>query len=91
MKIEIKAQVSYAANDAEIKAWHKKVGDSVKIGDVVLEYETEKVAVEVPAEADGILVEINVPAGEKITRPDDASQTSDWSVVVGSIESAGAA
>ena len=86
MRQELRVQVSYAANEAEIKTWYKQVGDKVAEGDVLLEYETEKAAVEVPAPADGVLVEIKVPAGEKITRPNDASQTSDWSVVVGYIE-----
>ena len=41
--------------DATIAAWHKKVGDAVKRDENILDLETDKVVLEVPAPADGIL------------------------------------
>jgi len=38
-----------------ISQWHKKDGDAVKSGDVLLTLETDKVAQEIAAEADGVL------------------------------------
>ena len=41
--------------DATIATWHKKVGDAVKRDENILDLETDKVVLEVPAPADGIL------------------------------------
>ena len=41
--------------DATIAAWHKIVGDAVKRDENILDLETDKVVLEVPAPADGIL------------------------------------
>lgn len=43
-----------------------KVGDTVKAGQAVLSVETDKAAVEVPAEADGVVEAIHVKQGQKI-------------------------
>jgi len=45
--------------------WHVQVGDPVTRGQVVLSVESEKAVFEVQAEADGVLTEILVPAGEE--------------------------
>jgi 2-oxoglutarate dehydrogenase E2 component (dihydrolipoamide succinyltransferase) len=86
MREEIRVQASYATNEIEIKAWYKKVGDRVVEGDPLVEYETDKVTIEVPAPVDGVLAETLKQDGEKIIRPDDASETGDWSVVVGYVD-----
>ena len=44
--------------DATVATWHKKVGDAVKRDEVLVEIETDKVVLEVPAQADGVLAEI---------------------------------
>ena len=44
--------------DATVATWHKKVGDAVKRDEVLVEIETDKVVLEVPAQADGVLTEI---------------------------------
>lgn len=44
--------------DATVATWHKKVGDSVKRDEILVEIETDKVILEVPAQADGVLNEI---------------------------------
>ena len=41
--------------DATVATWHKKPGDAVVRDEVLVEIETDKVVLEVPASADGIL------------------------------------
>lgn len=52
--------------DATVSAWHKKPGDSVKRDENLVDLETDKVMLEVPAPADGILKEIIKPSGEVV-------------------------
>lgn len=66
--------------DALIVTWHKKEGDSVKRDDVLVDIETDKVVMEVPAAEDGVLGKIVEPEGATVS----AHQ------VIGSIEEAGA-
>jgi 2-oxoglutarate dehydrogenase E2 component (dihydrolipoamide succinyltransferase) len=60
--------------EATILKWHKKVGDSVKMDETVLEIATDKVDSEVPSTAEGIIAEILfkendvVPVGTVIVR-----------------------
>ncbi|MDO9646351.1 2-oxoglutarate dehydrogenase complex dihydrolipoyllysine-residue succinyltransferase [Glaesserella parasuis] len=51
--------------DATVATWHKKVGDSVKRDEVIVEIETDKVVLEVPATSDGVITEIQ--QGEEAT------------------------
>ena len=44
--------------DATVATWHKQVGDIIKRDDILVEIETDKVILEVPAMADGILESI---------------------------------
>ncbi len=44
--------------DATVVTWHKKVGDAVKLDEVLVEIETDKVVLEVPAAMAGVLAEI---------------------------------
>lgn len=44
--------------DATIATWHKKVGDTVQRDEVIVEIETDKVVLEVPASDSGVLEEI---------------------------------
>ena len=48
-------------------AWSKKVGDAVKKDEVLVEIETDKVAVEVSSPADGVLAEITAGEGDTVT------------------------
>ncbi|HDR0619232.1 2-oxoglutarate dehydrogenase complex dihydrolipoyllysine-residue succinyltransferase [Pasteurella multocida] len=41
--------------DATVVTWHKKVGDVVKRDEILVEIETDKVVLEVPAQSDGVL------------------------------------
>lgn len=53
--------------DATVATWHKKPGDSVKRDEVLVEIETDKVVLEVPAAADGILDAILEEEGSTVT------------------------
>jgi len=52
--------------DALMLDWSKQVGDSVTRDEILVEVETDKVVLEVPAPEDGVLTEILVPAGETV-------------------------
>ena len=54
-------------SEATIAKWHKKQGELVKIDELLLELETEKVTLEVNAQADGIIESINKKEGESVT------------------------
>ncbi len=53
-------------NEATVAAWNKKPGDYVEIDDVIVEIETDKVVLEVPAEDAGVLTEILAEEGETV-------------------------
>ncbi len=67
--------------DALIVTWHKAEGDPVKRDEVLVDIETDKVVMEVPAAEDGVLGKIIEPEGTTVT----AHQ------VIGSIEAGSAA
>ena len=50
--------------DAKLLAWNFRAGDRVERGDVLIELETDKVVLEVPAPQSGTLAEIVLPEGE---------------------------
>jgi len=67
MTIEIRVpQLPESVSDATIAAWVVKEGDNVAEEDNLLELETDKVVLEVPAPASGVLTEIKVPQGETV-------------------------
>lgn len=53
--------------DATVATWHKQPGDSVQRDEVLVEIETDKVILEVPAAADGILEAITEAEGATVT------------------------
>ena len=68
MTIEIKVPVlPESVSDATIATWHKKVGDTVKRDENLVDLETDKVVLEVPAPADGVLKEIKQAEGATVT------------------------
>jgi 2-oxoglutarate dehydrogenase E2 component (dihydrolipoamide succinyltransferase) len=67
--------------DATVLMWRKAPGDSVKSGENLVDLETDKVVLEVPATADGVLGAIKSPAGTVVTA----------NTVLATIEPAGAA
>lgn len=59
MSIEVKVpQLPESVADATLVAWHKKPGDSVRREENLVDLETDKVVLEVPAPADGIIKQI---------------------------------
>ncbi|WP_131793866.1 2-oxoglutarate dehydrogenase complex dihydrolipoyllysine-residue succinyltransferase [Fluoribacter gormanii] len=67
MSIEVKVPVlPESVADATVAAWHKKVGDKVSRDENLLDLETDKVVLEVPAPADGILAEILFQEGDTV-------------------------
>ncbi|ANO51280.1 2-oxoglutarate dehydrogenase complex dihydrolipoyllysine-residue succinyltransferase [Woeseia oceani] len=71
MSIEIKVpQLPESVSDATLVAWHKKVGDSVSRDENLVDLETDKVVLEVPAPASGILKEIKIKDGTTVTAGD---------------------
>jgi 2-oxoglutarate dehydrogenase E2 component (dihydrolipoamide succinyltransferase) len=66
MATDIRAPEEQEGTKAVLKTWLKKVGDTVRINDPIVELETDKVAVEVAAEADGVLSEIVVEEGAEV-------------------------
>ena len=66
--IEIKVPVlPESISEATVALWHKKPGESVQMDDVIVEIETDKVVLEVPAEESGVLDEIIAKEGETVT------------------------
>ena len=53
--------------DATVATWHKKPGDTVQRDEVLVEIETDKVVLEVPASADGILDAVLEDEGTTVT------------------------
>ncbi len=56
-------QLGETVNEGTIAAWHKKIGDAVEKGEMLLDVETDKVATEIEAPATGVLSSINVEEG----------------------------
>ncbi len=64
MSTEVKVpQLPESVSDATLVAWHKKAGDAIKRDENLADLETDKVVLEVPAPADGVLKEIKVEEG----------------------------
>ncbi len=81
MVVEIKVpSVGESVTEALLAQWFKKDGDQVKKGEALFVIETDKVSLEVEAEADGVL-KISVKEGETVS----------VGTVVGTIEAAAAA
>ena len=65
--IEIKVPVlPESINEATVAVWHKQPGDLVQVDDVIVEIETDKVVLEVPAEEAGVFTKIIAQEGETV-------------------------
>ena len=59
MQIEVKVPtLSESVSEATLVSWHKKEGDAVKRDENLIDIETDKVVMELPAPADGVIVKI---------------------------------
>ena len=68
MLIEVKVpQLSESVSEATLGAWHKKEGDAVSRDENLIDIETDKVVLEIPAPADGVLVKIIRGNGDTVT------------------------
>jgi 2-oxoglutarate dehydrogenase E2 component (dihydrolipoamide succinyltransferase) len=62
--VEVKVpQLSESVAEATMLQWKKKVGDAVAIDEILIDIETDKVVLEVPAPSAGVIVEILVADG----------------------------
>src|SRR5713226_3885522 len=77
MIVEVKVpQLSESVAEATLLDWHKKEGEPVKRDENLIDIETDKVVLELPAPVDGVLVKIlkdakgSVTSGEVIAQID---------------------
>ena len=71
MAIEIKAPTfPESVADGTVATWHKQPGDAVKRDELIVDIETDKVVMEVLAEADGVLTEIVKNEGDTVLSGD---------------------
>jgi 2-oxoglutarate dehydrogenase E2 component (dihydrolipoamide succinyltransferase) len=62
--VEVKVpQLSESVAEATMLQWKKKVGDSVAVDEILIEIETDKVVLEVPAPSAGVITELTVADG----------------------------
>lgn len=67
MTIQVKVPIlPESVEDATIAGWHKKPGDTIRRDENLVDLETDKVVLEVPAPADGKVVEILAEEGETV-------------------------
>src|SRR6202046_5033487 len=68
MTIEVRVpQLPESVADATLVSWHKKPGDSVVRDENLVDLETDKVVLEVPAPVAGVLKEIKLTDGTTVT------------------------
>jgi len=68
MTIEVRVpQLPESVADATLVSWHKKPGDSVARDENLVDLETDKVVLEVPAPVGGVLKEIKLNDGATVT------------------------
>jgi 2-oxoglutarate dehydrogenase E2 component (dihydrolipoamide succinyltransferase) len=84
MRIEVKVpQLPESVSEATLLNWHKKAGEAVARDENLIDVETDKVVLELPAPGDGVLVEL--------VKPDGSTVTSNEVIAVIDTEAAGAA
>ena len=68
MQVEVKVpQLSESVSEATLVAWRKKAGEAVKRDENLIDVETDKVVLELPAPADGVLARIVKNDGDSVT------------------------
>ena len=66
--VEVKVpQLSESVAEATMLTWKKKAGEAVAVDEILIEIETDKVVLEVPAPAAGVLAEIKFAASATVT------------------------
>ncbi|HPR07657.1 MAG TPA: 2-oxoglutarate dehydrogenase complex dihydrolipoyllysine-residue succinyltransferase [Denitromonas sp.] len=75
MLIEVKVpQLSESVSEATLVTWHKKEGQAVSRDENLIDIETDKVVLETPAPADGVLVKIILGDGSTVASGDLIAQ-----------------
>ena len=65
--VEVKVpQLSESVAEATMLQWKKKIGDAITADEILIEIETDKVVLEVPAPSSGVLVELVVADGTTV-------------------------
>jgi len=59
-------QLGETVAEGTVAVWHKKVGDTIAVDELLFDVETDKVSMEVPAIAAGVITKILVPAGTTV-------------------------
>ncbi len=68
MSTEIRVpQLPESVADATLVTWHKQPGDPIRRDENLADLETDKVVLELPAPANGVMQEIRVPSGTVVT------------------------
>src|SRR6266446_8305567 len=68
MRIEVKVPVlPESITEATLVNWHKKAGEAVSRDENLIDIETDKVVLELPAPSAGVLTEIRKPDGSTVT------------------------
>ena len=71
MTIEVKVPVlPESVEDATIATWHKQPGDTIRRDENLVDLETDKVVLEVPAPADGMVKELRAKQGDTVYSDD---------------------
>src|SRR5689334_18415163 len=71
MQVEVKVpQLSESVSEATLVAWRKKAGEAVKRDENLIDIETDKVVLELPAPADGVIAKLIKKDGESVTSGD---------------------
>ena len=81
--VDIKVpQLSESITEATLLNWKKQPGQAVALDEILIEVETDKVVMEVPAPAAGVLAEILVADGATVT----AEQVTEWSAAYPAVD-----
>jgi 2-oxoglutarate dehydrogenase E2 component (dihydrolipoamide succinyltransferase) len=68
MQVEVKVpQLSESVSEATLVAWRKKAGEAVKRDENLIDVETDKVVLELPAPVDGVLAKLIKNDGDSVT------------------------
>src|SRR5437870_1607427 len=68
MEVEVKVpQLSESVSEATLVSWRKKAGEAVKRDENLIDVETDKVVLELPAPADGVLARLIKKDGDSVT------------------------
>ncbi len=71
MQVEVKVpQLSESVSEATLVTWRKKAGEAVKRDENLIDIETDKVVLELPAPADGVIVKLVKNDGDSVTSGD---------------------